>query len=383
VIRAGAALLLALVARPLAAEDASAPPAPPDAALVRRSAAWRAALPVPEEPWRFEAPLLLDGARVGAVRVVAEPTSVAGRPAWRVLERTLREAGRGRVLTETLCELAPDLTLLAGECLVDAPTGRHRTHFARRAGRLVCRSDAGRGEVELSLAASATVGLFAAARLAAALPAEPGATAWLPAFDPRFAFGDEDGAAVPPDLADLVLVAEGPRVRASTRYGRHVTLHMDPARRTLLAVQGGLPRLDMVPGAEAAPPTWFERVGEPAAGPLEAFVAFGRGYHTADRALLEGAIHWPSLREQEVEAGSYPADVPLERVREDWIAEFVSQSKRRTLADADDLLLQLLCASPLTRRDDGSVHLATPAAFGGHGYLLALRDGRWHIVAID
>lgn len=393
---AGAGLLLLVLARTAAAEE---PPQGPEPALEAAGAALRARLPVPGQAWEFGAPLLFEGFRVGAVRVRAEPTSVGGKPAWRVLERTLREAGEGRVLTEFLYDLAPDLTLLSGECLVEASGGRSRTHVAWRAGRLVCvAADApARRQAEHVLPASTSLGLFAAARLAALLPAEAGAKAWLPAFDPRFAFGDEDGEQVPSDLAHLNLESLGRagarrtpdgdremlRVRAGTRYGRAFTLLLDAESRELLEVEGDLPRFTLRPGVKAEPPPWFQRVGQTPGGPLDVFVSFGRGYHTADRALLEATIHWPSLREREIAAGTYPPDVTLERVREEWIAEFLAQSKRRTPADCDDLLLQLLSASPLVRRDDGSCHLATPAAFGGHGYHLAERDGRWWILGFD
>jgi hypothetical protein len=392
----------------------SAAPAPVDPSLVdpslvdpalARARTLRAGLAAPGEAWQFEGDLFGLGHRLGTVSWSAEPGTYGDAPCWIVNERSVREAGKGRVVSELLAFLAPDLSVLRGESLHKAPGGGSVTSFGWRDGAMevVEQGDGGNiASATPAVAPGATMGMFALLRVLAALPKDATGTWRLQGFDPRFAFGDDKGKPIAPDLADLVLTVVGPAtiydgpalslprrtfaVRAKAGWGRELVLHLHPETRALLGVDGVLPGLHVRPRGvwrEVGPPPWFDRVGQPSVGPFEAFVAFGRGYHLPKRDLLEAAFHWPSMRDVEVAAGSYAPDVALERVRDDWVAEFERMSKHRSEGDCDDLLIQLMASAEIRTNDDGSVTIDTLPAFGDHAYTMAEREGRWWIVKVD
>ncbi len=415
------ALALALGGLTCAAEE-PAPPAPPaveqpaptvpatnvEGALAR-SAALRASLPAPTEPWTFDAELIFEGFRIGTLSIRAEPSTFKDQPCWQVVERTVREAGQSRVVSEIVATLAPDLSLLRGETVHRAPGGGSVTSFGWRDGVLEVIEQQDGGEARSatpSVAPASTLGLFALSRFVAHLPKEPARDWRLPVFDPRFAFGDDSGKPLPADLADLSLTVLGlmdpqpavpcapasaptPRVfavKAEAAWGRSLTLQVEAISRALVAVDGGLPRVAIRRAGQnqsPTPPPWFDNVGQPPRSALDAFVSFGRGYHLPKRELLEGAFHWPSMREAEIAAGSYPADVTLEKVREDWVAEFERMSKHRTEGDCDDLVMQLLTTAKITTNADGSVSIAALPVFGGHVFHCASLDGRWWITKLE
>lgn len=390
---------------PQAPASHAVPAPPPVDDAWARSRALRAALPMPETAWHFEGDLFGLGHRLGTVAWSAEPGTFQDRPCWVVTERTVREAGKGRVVSELTAFLAPDLSILRGESSHKAPGGGSVTSFGWREGvmEVVEHADSGAlQEATPKVAPGATLGMFALLRFLAALPKEAAGTWRLEGFDARFAFGDDKGKPLAPDLADLTLTVLGPRtihdglalslprrtlaVRAKAGWGRELVLHLHPETRALVGLDGVLPGLHVRPRGvwrEIGPPPWFERVGQPPVGPFEAFVAFGRGYHLPKRELLEQAFHWPSMRDVEVAAGSYAADVPLEKVRDDWVAEFERMSKHRTEGDCDDLLIQLMASAEIRTNDDGSLTIDTLPAFGDHAYTMAEREGRWYIVKVD
>jgi len=394
-----------VLAAALACAADEAPPVPAAAETLARSAALRATLPAPAEAWTFEGELLFQGFLIGSLSIRAEPSTFKDRPCWEVVERSVREAGKARVVSEIVVTLAPDLSLLRGETVQRAPGGGSVTSFGWRDGVLevIEQQDGGASRSATpSVAPASTLGLFALSRFAALLAKEPARGWMLPIFDPRFAFGDDAGKPLAADLADLALTVLGPSkvyrslacavphpalaVKAEAAWGRSLTLQLDATSHTLLAVDGGLPRVHIRRAGGIwpnTPPPWFERVGQPPASALEAFVSFGRGYHLPKRELLEGAFHWESMRAAEIAAGSYPADVTLEKVREDWVAEFERMSKHRTEGDCDDLLMQLLTTSTITTNADGSVTITSLPVFGGHAYTCAEKDGRWWITKID
>ncbi len=412
-----AIVVLALGGLTCAAEE-PAPPAPPaveqpapampaskiEEALAR-SAALRASLPAPTEPWTFDGELTFEGFLVGRLSIRAEPSTFRGQPCWQVVERTVREAGESRVVSEIVVTLASDLSLLRGETVHRAPGGSSVTSFGWRDGVLEVIEQQDGGEARSgtpSVAPASTLGLFALSRFVAHLPKEPARDWRLPVFDPRFAFGDDSGKPLPADLADLALTVVGPSsvwlgaecslptrtlaVKAEAAWGRALTLQVDATSRALLGVDGGLPRVRIRRTGGIwghTPPPWFDRVGQPPASALDVFVSFGRGYHLPKRELLEGAFHWPSMREAEIAAGSYPADVTLEKVREDWVAEFERMSKHRTEGDCDDLVMQLLTTAKITTNADGSVSIAALPVFGGHVFHCAPLDGRWWITKLE
>ena len=414
-----ASLLIVLLAfgALTAAADEAPPPAPPvveqpaqpapastpEQALAR-SAALRATLAAPTEAWTFEGELTFQGYLIGTLSIRAEPSPFKGQPCWQVVERSVREAGKARVVSEMVVTLAPDLSLLRGETVHRAPGGGSVTSFGWRDGVLevIEQQDGGASRSATpSVAPASTLGLFALSRFVAHLPKEPARDWRLPVFDPRFAFGDDAGKPLASDLADLALTVLGPSlwpgaewlvlgsplaVKAEAAWGRALTLHLDTTSHELFGVDGILPSVEIrrkpLRQMTVRPP-WFERVGQPPTSALDAFVSFGRGYHLPKRELLEGAFHWESMRAAEIAAGSYPADVTLEKVREDWVAEFERMSKHRTEGDCDDLLMQLLTTSTITTNADGSVTITSLPVFGGHAYTCAEKDGRWWITKID
>jgi hypothetical protein len=379
-------------------EAASAPPIPrasDDAASVSaRSAAIRAALPPPTEAWTWTRDLEFDGFRLGTVTIEAEPATLSDRPVWLVLERTVREAGEGRVVSESSCFLTPDLALLRGETVLRAPGGTESFFFGRREGAMEVTVSAGEEEqtVVADVPADATIGLFPLIRVVESMFAgDDGAvpSLKLPVFDPRQAFGDGEGKPIPPGRADVTLALgetadRTHSVQASNASGRGSTLLVDHGSRKVESVHGKFPHWDLVPaGSDAKKPDWFERVGQTPETAYQAFCNFGRGYHLAKRELLESAFHWESMREHEIAAGTYPADVTLEKVKEDYIAEFLRMSKHRTAADCDDLLTQILVTSEIKKAPDGTVAIAAIPVYGGHTFHCGPKDGRWWILKVD
>lgn len=374
---------------------------------LREEPSVRAALPVPvpadpdagvagTPPSVFEGLLVFHGARLGTVRLEAQPARRGGAPCWHVVERTVREAGRGRVVQELSLFLAPDLTLLQGESLYRSPSGASVTSFGRRDGRMeVVESEEGGAarSASVEVPADASMGLWAASRFAAALQAAERAQGRLPMFDPRFAFPDDQGVLAPAGWADLAFESEVAQdqglfeaYEVTARSGRHLVLRPGRGGEVLAGVRGVRPGADIVPAASAGPlpaPDWFDRVGEAPRSALQAFCAFGRGYHLPDRALLESSFHWPSMLAHEVQAGTFPPGTKDAQVRAYYVAEFERMSKHRTEADCDDLLVQLLLSATITTHADGSVTIASLPVFGGHSYTLRPLDGRWFLVAID
>lgn len=411
-------ILAALAAAPLGADEppAPAPPSPPapapaapaaapeaaprkgpallapeaQQAARERARARRSRLAPPTQAWSFEGDLVFEGFRLGRVSIQAEPVERAETTVWWVVERTVREAGQGRVVQELTCFLAPDLSLLQGESLYRSPSGESVTSFGRRDGRMeVTEHESGGGTrtVEADVPADATIGLFALARcLPKSGPEEPDPLELvLPVFDPRHAFGDDEGKPLPAGLADLLIQRQatpphGLCAQAGAASGRAFLVLLEQG---FSGVIGSLPALTVLPKAGAARLDWFDRIGEAPQSPWQAFCAFARGYHLPRRELLVSTFHWPSMLAHELKAGTFPAGTTEQQVQDYYVAEFERMSKHRTEADCDDLVVQLLVSSAVTRGADGSLTVATLPVFGGHAYTMKARDGRWFIVAVD
>jgi hypothetical protein len=340
---------------------------------------------------------VFDGYRLGTVTIEAEPATLSDQPVWYVLERTVREAGEGRVVSEVSCFLAPDLALIRGESHVRAPAGTESFFFGRRDGRMevTAQVDGAEHAVEANAPADVTIGLFATLRLLEAAFAEGTRTPLplrLPVFDPRQAFGDGQGKPLPAGRADVELTVDPGAapddahvaVVAATRGGRGSTFLLAPGSRAVTRVNGRFPHWDLVPTGEVTRrPDWFDRVGETPSTAYQAMCSFGRGYHMANRELLEAAFDWTTMRAHEVATGNYPPDATVEKVKADYLAEFLAQSKHRTAGDCDDLLTQVLVTSEITRHADGGVSIAALPVYGGHTFHLAERDGRWWILRVD
>jgi hypothetical protein len=377
-------------APPTAAPAASADPA----AVSARSAAIRDALPAPVAAWSWTRELEFDGFRLGTFTIEAEPATLADKPVWYVLERTVREAGEGRVVSESSVYLTADLSLLRGETVLRAPGGTESLFFGRREGSMEVTASSGEHEkTEVAeVAENATIGLFPVIRvLEAAFAGEQGAQLplRLVMFDPRHAFGDGEGKPIPAGTADVTLepgesAGKTHAVQSSTAAGRGSTILVGQGSRKVESVRGRFPHWDLVPaGSSAKRPDWFDRVGQTPETAYQAFCNFGRGYHLAKRDLLESAFHWETMREHEIAAGTYPADVTLEKVKEDYIAEFLRMSKHRTAADCDDLVTQILVTSKITKSADGVVAIEALPIYGGHTFHCGPKDGRWWVLKVD
>ncbi len=365
----------------------------------RRALAIRAERAAPATGWRFEGELLLGEFKLGRVSLRMEPTSVDGEPAWLVTERTVRKAGAARVVHELTVFLAPDLSLLRGETLHDAPEGRSSSTFERSGSAMVTRQRV-RGKaadpIAQPLRADATLSLCAVVSFLRDVPAES-ATYVLSGFDPRYVTTPKAGSGgFPQDVADAFVEVAGKSVysngvrlfktlsaRVSTKTGRRHTIHVDRKTRALVAVVGGLPSTTIAPkGTPGRAPDFFNTDREPTSA-YEAFIRFGRGYHLPREDYLAKAFHWERMLFHDVKAGTYPTDTKLKVYRRDWIAEFVKRSKHRTLGDCDDLLLQILMTSKETHQEDGGLTIATLPVYGGHVYRMQQVDGRWFITQID
>jgi hypothetical protein len=336
---------------------------------------------------------VFDGFRLGTVTIEAEPATLADKPVWLVSERTVREAGEGRVVSESSCFLAQDLALIRGETVLRAPGGTESFFFGRRDGRVELTAQSGTEEqtVVVDVPEDATLGLFPLIRLLEAASAS-GVVRALPlrlaVFDPRHAFGDDAGKPIPPGRADVTLALAGGAAKfhsvvASTPSGRGSTISLVQGG-TVHEIRGTFPHWDLVfATATSKRPDWFDRVGETPETAFQAFCNFGRGYHLAKRELLDQAFFWPTMRDHEVAAGNYPADVTLEKVKEDYIAEFLRMSKHRTAGDCDDLVTQILVTAKITTHEGGRVSIQALPVYGGHTFHCESKDGRWWITKLD
>ncbi len=366
----------------------------------RRSAKVRASLSTPTKGFRFEADLVLGDYRIGSAVLSAEPSSVNGQPAWMVRETTQRTAGEAHVLGEWSGFLAQDLSLLRGETMHRAPSGNRSHTYVRSGDRIetVHHFASGKvGPVWTTFRPGTTTGLVAVVLFLQAVP-KGKAVYVMPGYDPLYVRTPKAGSgAFPADLVDAHVEVLGDTsfdrglttrptwaARVSAKTGRVYVVHLDRGTRSLVAVEGIMPKVTLAPkGAGGKTIDWFEYAEKSPRSAQDVFVKFGRGYHLPDVALLADAFHWPSMLENEIEAGSYEAGTALERVRKDWIEEFVRRSKHRTVGDCDDLLLQIFMTATETTHADGSVTIATIPAYGGHAYHCKPIDGRWYIVKVD
>ncbi len=366
----------------------------------RRSAKMRAALPAPSEGFRFEADLVIGDYKIGSAVISAEPSSVKGQPAWLVRETTRREAGEAAVLSEWSGFLAQDLSLLRGESIHRAPSG-NRSHTYTRTDdgiETVHHLKTGKaGPVWTAFRPGTTTGLVSVVLFLQALPDEE-AVYVLPGYDPLYVRTPKAGSgAFPVDLVDAHVEVLGNTsfdrglttrptwaARVTAKTGRVYVVHLDRATRALVAVEGVMPKVTLAPkGTGGKTIDWFEYAEKTPRNAHDVFVKFGRGYHLPREDLLADAFHWPTMLKHEIEAGSYEAGTKIERVRKDWIDEFVRRSKHRTVGDCDDLLMQIFMTATETTNEDGSVTIATIPAYGGHAYRCEQIDGRWYIVRVD
>ena len=365
-------------------------PAEDEATVRARSATVRAALPAPLKPWTFERDLVFDGYLLGKVTITAEPATLEEKPVWYVAERTVREAGEGRVVSESSCFLAQDLSLIRGETMLRAPEGTEAMSFGRRDGKMEVTAEEG-GKTRSAMAdvpPDATLGLFSLIQFVEGAFAQAGASKHrLPMFDPRHAFGDGEGKPLPAGLADCELTPrfggpDGLHIESKTRSGRAALIWLADGR--VRDIKGQFPKWDLAASArEARRPDWFDRVGQTPQTAYQAFCNFGRGYHMAKRELIESAFDWPSVHAHDLAVGSIKADMTVEQLKEAYIAEFLARSKHRTAADCDDLITQIFVTGEITKAEDGTVSIKAHPAYGGHTFHIVRKDERWWIARID
>ena len=317
--------------------------------------------------------------------------------------------GEGRVVSESVCTLAADLSLLRGETLLRAPAGTEAFSFGRRDGKMEVTAEAeGKTQtLEADVPADVTFGLFATIRFAEVnvqLHGKTPPSVWLPSFDPRGLFVEGNGKPPAPGHADVLVstasaAEKTPGAPAApdtvtlttrSRSGRASELVLANKSRAkdgwrVTAVHGSFPHWSLVGTAPTAArrPDWFDRVGDTPQSAYQALCNFGRGYHLAKPELLDQAFHWPSMHAHEIASKTIEADVPLERMKSAYIQEFLDRSKHRTAADCDDLLTQILVTSEITKGEDGTVSIAALPVYGGHTFHCARKDGRWWIVRVD
>jgi len=360
---------------------------------VERTARVRRALAEPARPLSFLGEIRLDGTRVGSVMLAAEPTSVDGAPAWRVLESETIHVGAARIESEVTGFLGADLGVMRGEQIDKRPEGSFHVTYARKPGGIETIAHTAKGPeaaVLLDAPEGALTGLVPVLLFLRDVPAEP-AEYVLPGWDPRYAQSPKAGTGTftlsRSDLHVTVTMEKHPlrlEARCERRNGEVFDVAVRARDRLLLGVRGVMPRLSYVlPGTQPAALDWYDAVeGKPTTW-RQAFVKFGRGYHLPRRDLLADAFHWPSMVEHAVQTKRYEAGTPESKIRDDWIDVFVGMSKHRTEGDCDDLLFQIFMTSEAIAHEDGSVSLRTIPAYGGHTYRMREIDDRWWIVQVD
>ena len=386
----------------LAGASAEAFATPLERAVTRTQQRLRA-MPVPARSFSFLGEVRLDGTAVGTVMLSAEPASVGGAPAWRVIESETIAAGAAVIEDEVSGFLRPDLGVLRGEQLAKRPEGTFHVTYARKPGGLETvahTADGPQAPVLLGAPEGAMTGLVPVLLFLREVPETP-AHYVLPGWDPRYAQTPKAGTGTfSLSRSDLhvevrgilgvracldLLGVVGPALHAhcERRNGEIFDVYLHAARRHLLAVDGIMPRLRVqARGATGKQLDWYDAVeGEPATW-RQAFVKFGRGYHMARRDLLADAFHWPSMVTRALAEKRYEPGTSEEKVRDDWIEVFLGMSKHRTAGDCDDLLFQIFMTSAVTEHADGAVSLRTLPVYGGHTYRMQLVGARWWIVQI-
>lgn len=374
---------------------------------VRRTQELRDALPVPRRPLHFLGDVRFGPTRVGVVMLSAEPASVRGAPAWRVLESQRIQVGEAVIEHEISGFLRQDLSAIKGERIDRRPEGLFHVTYARKAGGMetvVHTADGPQPPVLLDAPARSMPGLVPALLFLRHVSSER-AHYVLPGWDPRFAKKPKAGTGtftltrsdLHVEVRGVKTVAElqaitpgfagpGPLLHAhcQQRGGQSFDVFLKPDRRQFVALLGGLPRVDLRNRqSEGTAATWYDAVEGTPKTWRQAFVKFGRGYHLPERSLLADAFHWPSMVKHALAEGRYAEGTSEAKIRKDWIDVFVGMSKHRTKADCDDLLFQIFVTSQETQHADGSVSLTTLPAYGGHTYRMQELDGRWWIVQID
>ncbi len=360
---------------------------------IHRTRSLRKKLGLPRRPFRFLGEVKHAGISVGTVMLVAEPASVGGAPAWRVLESQTVKVGEAVIEHEVSGFLAQDLTVLKGERIDKRPEGTFHVTYRRKPGGIETIAHTKKGPqqpVLLGAPEGAITGVLPVLLFLRQAP-DHLSDYVLPGWDPRFAQKPKAGTGTftlsrSDTHVHVERVKEGLVARCARRDGWSFEVVLRPDDRRLLEVRGLMPKVDFAPRTASSPTgraDWYDAVDGSPTNWRQAFVKFGRGYHLPRRDLLADAFHWPSMVKQAIAQGRYAEGTPEAKIRDDWIDVFVKMSKNRTEADCDDLLFQMFMTSEETANADGSVSLRTLPAYGGHTYRMQAIDGRWWIVQID
>ena len=352
----------------------------------------RAALGSTPGAMHFEGDVLLHGVRIGDVSLRARQESVGGELGWRVEERVSRSGGEATVTQESALRLRGDLSVHEGTWRFRSPTLAEALSFVREgdALRVVRRPWAGgaitqRLELDASmqpLFSTSALLLLAQGKYEASMRSP-----WrVPTLDlwslPRTGEGRVAGGVTWVDVSARPGAGET-EVFVRTPRGFATTYRLDGTGQ-LRSADGKQPRTQWVArGSRGKAMDWFENTDATPQNAYQAFVRFGRGYHLPRKDLLLRAFDWERMRARGIEAGTWTDDVSLETVQEAWIEQFVAQSKHRTVADCDDLLMQIFMTMDVVHNKDGSITFASIPTYGGHRYHLDEADGAWRLVGID
>jgi hypothetical protein len=346
--------------------------------------AWRAvreALPAPDEAAAYvvEGVVRMDGKDAGPFRlaVSAAPNPLgAGPMVWRV-ETRLPFAREEAYWTRALVPLSGR---------VEDP-GRGRRHVWRRGAEGVETSIfegddevARRTVEEEGPAVLPWAGLLLLARTLPAARFEGEALRFRPEFEPMAAERPYEpiSLAVRPDgrfdgRPALLLEAK--------EEDRTVVIAVEPEGRTLVGLRAsapGRPVLDLVVEAAAPGADPFEGpAGRPAVAALRAWYAFT----TADRAVLDAVIHWPSVRASL--GDQVPASVTPEAFREAMLARLLETIEDpRDGADARPVGLAALPDFRVEETGEGRAEVVLPPRLKGLRLRVGLVDGHWYLVEL-
>ena len=339
----------------------------------------------------FEGDLTIDGLWAGTATLEAKPHVFAKDAVWQVVEKYFIDHKGVETHLALRYMLSPDLSLRSGRgdaniegtkiATVFGPTGKSFLFI-----RTTTTPEGTTSTENLSVDApkNVTAGMPALLLFARALGAEFDAkhvVPWLRLNEIALGRSTTSGlltvAPLPKD--ERMQVGWG----LSADDGERVVLHLSSDRRRLVRAESA--NFKIVPKGQGGKRIALSEE-KPAETWQQAFLKFGYGYHMARKKLLEEAFHWPTMLKHEKEVTktwSGPDDV--EKFKEAWVEEFMSQSLRRSRKDTQRLLNMTLASGKIEKKTDDQVVFAAHKNFGGgtqRTYTLKKVDGTWYIAFV-
>ena len=377
------------------------------AAVTAATAKVRSAIPAPVEPeegkpglgFEWEGDFVAAGELGGRVKLTVDVGTYREEPVWLVTEVFEEDWAGTTGRTETSLYLARDLSLIRGE--QERVSGTDRVHlvFKRDGDGFTVERTITKGEKvdesvkRIPAPEGATYGRAALLLFLRTAPASA-ATYALPIVPLEAAMPAVDEHEVAPETSPALVEVVGPGkygpkpdVKDSWlvrwKHGRRAQeLHFAPKDRTLLGVEFQMPPgLRIVPKGTGGTKVVYED-DKPSTTWRAAFLKFGHGYHMAVAKWIDGAIHWDSMYEHDVKAGTWKGG-DLAAFKDAWIQEFLAKSKHRPRPEADGLLRMTLATADEKTEADGSVVLVTHPEFGGNVFRFRKVGEHWFIVGID